>query len=168
MLKILHKGIQPSMALDTSELSGVLEADVVLPYILNLKGGRLISMDSDGNAQLADGDPAAGLEAIGFLINDAAGYFYENKPAFASGKLSHTFGNTVVITDQIDPDVTFVPGEKLYAGTGAKIGLVTNVPPSTLTLAEGTPNTVATVASKSIGIAGSSASSASPELTVLV
>jgi len=47
----------------------------------------------------------------------------------------------------------FLPGQKLYAGTGAKVGLVTNDPESGATV---------------IGMSLSAASSANPLLTVLV
>ncbi len=160
MLKIQHKGIQASIDLNQTGFTGDVAEDSKLAYVQSLKAGRLIAVTPDG-AALADGDPAEDATAIGFLINDAEGYFYENKPALASGKVAITVGNCVVVTDQIDTAETFAPGDALYAGTGAKAGLVTKTP---ITDA----NTAPTVVSRQIGIALSAASSASPELTIAV
>lgn len=153
MLKILFKGIQPSLDLDLANAPGGLLEDEIggatRTYLEALKGGRLCAIGSNGKAKLCDG---AADQPIGFIINDCLGGFYENKPAYASGKLASTYGETVVITDQIDTALTFAPGEKLYAGTGAKTGLVTNV----------SPGAGAVV----IGVAASAASAAAPELKI--
>lgn len=156
MLQILHKGIQANLDLDNSSFTGVLEDDLQLAYITGLLGGRIVGLDSNGKVQLADGLPASSLEPIGFLINDAGGYFFENKPAMASLKVAITFGNCVIITDQIETGETFAPGDKLYCGTvgvGDGIGLVTKTAAAGATL---------------LGIAGSAASLASPELLIYV
>lgn len=151
MLQILYKGIQYNAAMDMTGFNGDVAHDAALPIVTEKVAGRLGSLNpADGTLQLADG---ATDQPLGFIINDASGYFFENKPAIASGIIPVTFGNCVVITDQIDTDLTFSPGEALYAGTGAKVGLVTNVPSAPT--------------DKKIGIAGSSASISAPELTVL-
>lgn len=152
MLQILHKGIQISLDLDTTDFNGNAEHDAALAYIQGLDGGMFAGVDADGYAQLADGDPAGDVTPVGFLINDAAGYFFENKPALASKMVAVTFGNCVVITDQIDTALTFAPKDLLYVGTGAKVGLITNVAPD--------------AASRCIGIALSSASVAAPNLKI--
>lgn len=152
MLKILHKGIQANLDLDKTTLTGDLEADAQSAYVQSLVGGKLVGVDANG-VQLADGADLAAT-TLGFLVNDAAGYFFENKPALASGKVAATLGNCVVITDQIDTALTFAAGEKLYAGTGANVGKVTNVEPA--------------VGAAVIGIAGSSASASAPELLIYV
>jgi len=153
MLQILHKGIQANLDLDTSTFTGVLEDDLQLAYVTDMIAGRLVGLDDTGLMQLADGLTANKPHAIGFLINDVGGYFFENKPAMASLKASVTFGNCVVITDQIDVDI--VAGDLLYAATGVgNVGLVTNAPGA---------------GSDVIGIAANSALVAtSPELTIYV
>jgi len=150
MLRILHKGIQASFDLDQTGLTGDTEADSKLAYIQSLKGGRLAAIGANG-VKLADG---ATDTPLGFIINDAEGYFYENKPALASGKVPLTVGDQIVVTDQIDTSEVFAKGDKLYAGTGAKVGLVTKTAPA--------------AGAKVIGIATSTASAASPELTIVV
>ena len=153
MLTILHKGVQANLDLDPTGMTGDIEHDSALAYITSLVAGVLVGVDADGYVQIADGKTDAGtyLEPVGFLIRSAAGYFYENKPALASKKVSVTFGNFVIITDKIDTALTFAPGNKLYCGTGAKAGLVTNVQAT---------------GARYLGIAGSAASAASPELLV--
>lgn len=154
MLQILHKGIQISLDLDTTDFTGDTEHDAALAYIQGLDAGMFGGIDANGYAQLADGDPAGDVTPLGFLINDAAGYFFENKPALASKMVAITFGNCVVVTDKIDTALTFAPKDLLYVGTGAKIGLITNVAPD--------------AASRCIGVALSSASLATPNLTIAV
>lgn len=122
MLKIKYPGIQYNAAFDTSKLPAELPEAVVDPTVLALKAGKVAGLDSSGNVTLA-GD---GATAIGFIINDAAGYWLENKPAFGSGKLPITLGNCVVETDQIDATRTYVAGEKLYLMSGANAGKLTN------------------------------------------
>ena len=153
MLQILHDGIHANLDIDTTNFTGDVETDSQLAYVLGLVGGRLVAVDSSGKVQLADGADANDLRAIGFVINDAAGYFFMNKPAIASLKVPVVFGNAVVITDQIDPAITFAPGEKLYCGTTGKLGLITNV---------------AAAGAALVGYAGSAASAASPELLIYV
>lgn len=153
MLKILAKGNQVSLDLDTSSFVGDIQTDSGSPYIQSLVGGRVVCLDEAGKIQLRDGGVQT-TSHVGFLINDAAGYFYENKPALASGMAPTTFGNCVVVTDQIDPSKTFKAGERVYAGTGAAIGLLTNVAPYQ--------------GAEPVGIAGNAASIASPELKVFV
>ena len=153
MLSILHKGIHISLDIDTTNFTGDVEADSNLAYIQGLKAGRVAALDALGKVCLADGVLANALAPIGFIVNDAAGYFMLNKPAIASKECAVTFSPCVVITDQIDTTQNFVPGQKLYAGTAAKLGLVTNQPGA---------------GAVAIGIAKSSASSAQPQLTILV
>jgi len=104
MLKILHKGLQVNLDLDTSGFTGDVQQDSALPYILSLVGGKQVGVDVGGKVQLADGLPASLVEPLGFLINDAAGYFFENKPALASLKVAVCVGPMIGITDQIDTD----------------------------------------------------------------
>jgi hypothetical protein len=153
MLQILHKGIQMSLDLDTTSFTGNAETDSALAYIQALDAGMVAGYDADGYAQLADGAAAGDVTPMGFIINDAAGSFFENKPAIASGKLTITFGNCVIITNKIDTSETFAPKDRLYVGTGAKVGLITKTPPTNARL---------------FGIAMSTASSAAPNLTIAV
>jgi len=154
MLEIRHRGINVNLDIDQTGMTGDYEADAALAYVVGLKAGRVAGLDSNGKVQLADGsaDSASVQQLpVGFIINDAAGYFYENKPALASKIVPVIMGNCVIVTDQIDTDQTFVPNEPLYVGTGAKAGLVTNVPSTSGYI---------------IGVAGSTASSAAPELLI--
>lgn len=153
MLKILQKGNQYQLPLDESAFTGDIAVDSALASVTALVSGRVAAVDAAGYCVLADGDDTAGAVPFGFIINDAAGYFYENKPALASGVVAVTFGNCVVQTDQIDTALTFAPGELLYVGTGAKAGLITNVAPTH---------------SRPFAISASSASAASPTLTLAV
>ena len=153
MLTILHKGIQANLVLNPTGMTGDIAHDSALAYITGLDAGVLVGIDTSGYVKLADGDvDGTWIEPIGFLVRDAAGYFYENKPALASMRAAVTFGACVVVTDKIDTALTFNQGQRLYCGTGAKAGLITNV----------APDAVARI----IGIAGSDASLASPSLTV--
>jgi hypothetical protein len=151
MLKILHSGLQPSFDLYTTGFSGVVSEDVKLPYIQGLKAGRLYGIDTNGKVKLANGDT---LKPMGFIVVDAEGGFFENVPALASGKIAGTYGDAVIITDQIVVAETFAPGDAVYAGFGANAGLVTKTPES--------------ADSPSIGTAGSAASAAVPELKIYV
>jgi len=153
MLQVLHKGLQISLDLDTSSFTGDAETDAALAYIQGLDAGRVAGYNVSGYAALADGAIANAILPIGFIINDAAGNFFENKPALASKKIAVTFGNCVVITDQIDTTLTFTPGEKVYVGTSTKVGLITNIQPTN---------------ARCIGITMSSATSAAPNLTIAV
>lgn len=152
MLKVLHRGLHQSLPLNPAALTGNAEIDSQSEYVRGLVGGRLAALAPTG-VVLADGLATAKKYPIGFIVNDAAGYYFENAPALASGQLTVSSGNQVVVTDQIDTDETFALGDLLYAGSGAKAGLVTKTP------AEG-----ATV----VGVAGSTASAANPELKVIV
>lgn len=152
MLKILHKGIQISLDIDTSSMTGDTEDDAAL--LASFKEGMLLGIDaSTGYACLADGAIANGKRPLGFLINPGSGKYFENVPAVASGKFGITFGPCIVITDQIDTALTFTKGDPLYCGTSTKVGLVTNVAPTNAVI---------------IGYAMSAASVSSPELQIAV
>lgn len=142
MLSILHKGIHFSADLNETTLTGDLDADALLPYVLGLQAGRIANLDNLGKIQLCDGLVDT---PIGFIINDAAGNSRENRPALASKKVPVSFGNALLTTDQIDTNITFVAGEPVYAGTGVKKGLVTNVPPIPDVAATGVLKTVLTI-----------------------
>lgn len=153
MFQIQYKGMAVNLDLDTTNFTGDTEHDAALSYVTRLVAGKIVALDSNGKVQIADGDPANELLPVGFLMQDAAGYFMQNKPAIAGKKVAATFGVYGLLTDQIDTALTFAPGQLLYCGTGAKAGLVTNVKPAATAL--------------SIGVAGSAASAASPTLLVL-
>ena len=71
-----------------------------------------------GFAGLTDGlDPnASTCLPFGVIINDAAGYFFENVPAYASGMIAVIKGPAMIITDQWRAGSVFVPGTPVYAG----------------------------------------------------
>jgi len=161
MLQILHKGSQISLplnpALDTMLVDGIVYSDSVPAYLAQFVGGKVVTMEADGYVALCDGADST-KRCLGFVIDDAAGSFFENKPAVASGQLGiASLGFGEVITDQINTTKTFKPGDLLYADTGANAGLVTNATPAT-------GSNVAQV----IGIAGSAASLAAPSLTIFL
>lgn len=150
MLKILHKGIQVNLDLDTTGFTGDVEADTALVAAMGLEAGCLVGINATGKCELSDGLAAAPY-VLGFLVNDAVGYFYENKPALASNKLAVTLGNCVVITNKTIAGVT--AGDKLYSQ-------------------DTTPGTIGTVADNTdgiaVGVAGNDVALDGDELTVYV
>lgn len=130
MLLIHHKGIHVSLDLDTTNFTGDVEQDSKLPYVQGLVGGKLAGINSSGKVVLADGDPANGKLPIGFIVNDAAGLFFMNKPAIASKEVAVTHSPCMVSTDQVKSGQSFTPGQKVYCGTGADAGLVVNAAPA--------------------------------------
>lgn len=128
MLKIDHVfgTADSSFALDPSQLTGDINVDSRSAYVTKFVGGRLATLGADGYIKLADG--ATNEFAEGFIINDAAGYFMENTPALASGVVSVLVGGGVVYTDQI-VETNVVAGDKLYAGTGNNVGILTKTNP---------------------------------------
>jgi hypothetical protein len=151
--------------MDQTGFTGVINSDALLPVVTKMVGGRVAALDSAGVLTLADGNEANGAVPLGFIINDAAGYFFENKPAFASGMISLTYGPGVVITDQINTTLTFAIGDILYVDSASNTtgnaagwaGVLTNVAPS----GGGT-------LARPVGIATSTASVAAPQLTVVL
>jgi len=130
MLKILHKAIQNSVDLDTTQLTGNLAADTTSAYIQSLKAGVYVKYNAAGGIEPADGAVDAD-NILGPLINDADGYFYENKPALASNKAAVVYGGSVLSNDRIAANITIAKGDLLYIGTGADVGKLTNVASAT-------------------------------------
>jgi len=151
-LIIKHKGIHFNAQLDQTGFTGDVDYDAQLPSVTSLVSGRAAAIGPNG-VHLADA--ANGDTFAGFIINNAAGYFMENKPALASGIVPLSLGNQVAATDQIVPTDVFVAGSKVYLGSGANAGLLTAEVP-----AAGNTNP--------IGIAAGPASAAQPILTVIV
>ncbi|CAK0772440.1 hypothetical protein CCP3SC15_4570002 [Gammaproteobacteria bacterium] len=146
MLKILGRGNQFGLDLPSANLTGVVEKDIQLSEIKALKAGRFLAIDqTTKQATLADGDETLGKIPLGFIVNDAVGLFFENTPALASMQVPFTFGNCIVISDQIASGVTILASQLLYCGTGAQAGMITNVPPSNsreIGISMGTPDPV--------------------------
>lgn len=88
-----------------------------------LNAGKLITVGANGFVKLCDG---ASEIALGTLVNDAAGYGFENIPALASGKTPALQGGGTVETDQVVED-DIVPGTKLYCNDA---GMFTKVDPT--------------------------------------
>lgn len=172
MLKILHKGLQISLPMDQTGFTGDIATDAALTVVTKMKAGRLVAQTATtGLLTLADGASAT-LQPIGFLINDAAGAFMENKPAFRSALLGVSVGPQVVITDQIKTSLTFAIGDTIWAGTGGDVGLCVNAKPlNDLTAAldgnAAPAGVTVTLGSRPVGIALSAASSSSPNLKIL-
>jgi hypothetical protein len=151
-LIIKHKGIQFNAQLDQTGFTSDVNYNAQLPSVTGLVSGCAVAIGPNG-VHLADA--AAGDVFAGFIINDAAGYFMENKPALASGIVPISLGNQVVATDRILTTDVFNPGDKVYLGSGGNKGLLTKEVPVAGNI---TP----------VGIAASSASAAAPLLSVIV
>lgn len=115
MLKILYiQGtIDGTFPLDPTELTGDAVADRSLAYVTKFKAGSIVKIGADGYIALA-ADKDLG---VGILVNDAAGYDFENIPALASGMAPAIIGGCVVETDNVaDTDLT--AGIPLYVVAG--------------------------------------------------
>lgn len=112
--------------LNPALITGDVFADAENADIKALTAGKLITVDSNGYVVPCDG---ASQVCLGVVINDAAGYPLENKPAIASGKVPALSGGSVCITDAV-ADTTVTAGAKLYCGTGANVGLLTVTDPT--------------------------------------
>jgi hypothetical protein len=117
------------------------------PTILGLKAGRLATLGDDGAVRLAT---SADAKFAGFLVNDVAGYSFENVPAYASGHAPLCLGGGVVETDQVVED-DLSEGDSLYISDDEP-GLLTKVAP---TVADGEP-APAVYAKVLVGNAGTS------------
>lgn len=124
---------------------------VTKTYLDGLKSGRIATIDANGFIDLCDG---ATQTPVGTIVQGFGGFDGNFANAQGSRAIGVEFDARLFVTDQIDTTATFAIGDKLYAGTGAKIGLFVKVAPS--------------ATAEVVGIALSAASSASPELTVLV
>ena len=105
MLKILYiQGtIDGTFPLDPTELTGDAVADRSLAYVTKFKAGSIVKIGADGYIALA-ADKDLG---VGILVNDAAGYDFENIPALASGMAPAIIGGCVVALGGgalLDPD----------------------------------------------------------------
>lgn len=124
-IKYVHGTADSLFEINPGLLTGDAFVDAAKPQIQALKAGVIITVDSNGYVTVCDG---ATQVALGVVINDAAGYPLENKPAIASGKVPALSGGSVCITDMIvDADV--VAGNKLYCGTGENKGMLTKTAP---------------------------------------
>lgn len=153
MLQVKHKGIQVSLPINPADLNlgnGIMYDDLYSDELKKLVGGRAIRINSQGYVELADG---AEDGYVGPLVVSATGGHLENKPALASGLVAVAFGQCQATTDQIVTTETFVPGDKIYVGTGANAGLYTKTP--------------ATADTQAVGLASSAASASEPNLTIL-
>lgn len=155
MLTIQHKGIQAGLNINPATITAYLEGDAGAATALGaLVGGKVATLGADGFIKLCDGNTDA---KVGFIINDVIAPGFENTPALASGLAPVVFGNTVVVTDQIDTTNPFVPGGLVYAGNATDgLGLVTS---------DATDGGVGSKVGP-IGIAGNAATASEPNLTV--
>ena len=155
-------GSQDSLfTLDPAKTALELSAFKADATIAALTAGKLATVDANGYVALAED----GAYGAGFIINDVAGYDYENAPAYASGKVPLVIGGGLVSTDAlVDTDVA--AADLLYISTAGNAGKLTNVRPADLTLTEGAPNTVANESSTPFGLARTANSA--DDLTVMV
>ncbi len=120
-LNILLGGINVSYDIDQTGFTGVMATDVALEVFTKMVGGSVVTPTSTGLA-LCD---SAIHNLAGFLVEDMAGNCLENNPAYASKKAAVCMGNAIIKTTQFDNTKSYGIGDSLYAGTGAKAGLVT-------------------------------------------
>ena len=141
ILQILHKGLQLSIPQDQTGFTGNLQSDLALAVVTKMVAGRIVGINTVtttgaiGYAGLGDGLVTSPYAVpLGVLINDAAGYFFENPAAYASGMVAIIKGPAMIITDQWNVGDTFTPGVEVYCGThgNSSLGLFT---------ATGTPGT---------------------------
>ena len=124
-LTINHTGIKGNVPIDPT-FNGASPIDTIAEqlataYIQSLVAGAVVGQDANGYVQLAE--PGT-VEALGFLVLNAAGGFYENVPALGSLQVAVIQGNSEIITDQTS--VPIVAGDQLYADN-ATPGFLTNV-----------------------------------------
>ena len=114
MLNILYiNGSRDSeFEINPAHLVGGIGAVRASANIQKLKAGRVATVGADGYVKVAGDDDA---QFAGFIINDAAGYEFENTPAIASGKLPLLIGGGLVETDQVK-ETDIKPGDQLYIG----------------------------------------------------
>ncbi len=122
MLKIKQKfgAIDGTPNLPADKLALELAAFRADSEIQGLKAGRVAYIDSNGEVALAANAQA---DRIGFIVNDAAGYEFENVPGHGSGKCPLVFGGGIFETDQvIQDDVTY--DDPLYIGANGQLTTV--------------------------------------------
>jgi hypothetical protein len=149
MIKAMYilGAVDGTLPLDQSKLTGDLSTDKKSTYIQGLVAGRVVSLDENGNVQLAsDGDTDFGL-----LTVDADGYDFQNIPALASGKVAALIGGVVAITDQV-VETDIKPRDLLYIGTGDNKGLLTKTKPSDTSVPVATARTANNASDKSVTI----------------
>lgn len=137
MMDLRYEALQINLEVNPSGMTGDLAADSKLAYVQSLKAGRAVTVDANGYIALVDS--ASSTSLIGFLLLDAEGSFFENKPALSSRRMAVTASSTEFETDQFVSTETIATGALVYVGTGANVGLLTAVKPAagTLTAAVG-------------------------------
>lgn len=132
MFQVKHDSMQMTVPIDTTGFNPFDPiANSKLPYVRGLVRGRIVELDSNGNVQLADGG-VLGNKPLGLLLNNAYGEAYMNMASMSAFTeetpvIGVIHGASRIVTDQIDTALTFTPQDALYAGTGAKEGLISNV-----------------------------------------
>lgn len=125
MLNRLHQfgAVISEFNLPEDKLALPLEEFRSDPEIVALKAGKVVVAGRDNAPVLATDLDA---QFAGFLVNDVAGYSFENVPAYASGLAPVMQGGGLVETDQVVEE-TIQPGDKLWLAAG----MLTNVDPAT-------------------------------------
>ena len=118
----VNGSIDSTVQLPDSKIELSPEEFVADANVQAMKAGKIVTIDANGKIKLCDAD--AGNKSIGVLVNDVAGYHYENIPALASGVVPFMTGGGLIETDQI-VDETVTPGALLYCAGGANAGLFT-------------------------------------------
>lgn len=128
MIKILHRGIQINLDLNTTNFTGVATTDNQIAYLKSLVAGKMVGVDTNGKVALADNQ---NVKPLGFVCVDASANPLENYPSVGSQKLAVAYGDCVIETDQLEASITFAAGDLVYASkTSGSVGMLTNVQPS--------------------------------------
>lgn len=122
---------------------------IAVAYHSGLKAGKIVTVDSDGFVKLCDGAVEA---PIGVLARNFIEFDLGSNSTPGDQGIAVMLGDGVFETDQIVTTESFVPGDLVYAGTGANIGLFTKTSPAATAMA--------------VGICRSTASAAAPTLKV--
>lgn len=149
-LRVIHSGLRVGQKVkDLEAFNGFYDPtnSIKNAYHASLIAGIICSLDANGFLKPCDG---ATENPIGILFNSFNEYDLGSNTTVADGGLMVFQGAFVVETDQIVTTLTYAPGDKLYAGTGANVGKITNVAPA--------------ATAKVIGIATSIASASNPKL----
>lgn len=130
VLKLRHAFAYTTMvALKAAEVAAKL-ANLSAPntYIDALQQGVPVGIDAEGNAVVADG--ATPGSVLGLCVTGAMDNQMANLGQLANKQITIVRGPTLIETDNLVAAVEYIPGDKLYAGTGANLGKLTKTQPS--------------------------------------
>lgn len=151
-ITFMHSGTRDSVPVKSLEsFVGFYDplSPIATAYHTGLKAGKLVTVDSDGFVKLCDGASEA---PIGVLARNFIEFDLGSNSTPGDQGIAVMIGDGVFETDQIVTSESFVPGNLVYAGTAANIGLFTKTAPSDTAIP--------------VGVCRSTASAAAPTLKV--